>query len=386
MLDAPDDKISNLPDSLIHNILAFLHITDCARASVLSRRWNYIWTAIPSLCLGKRDPRSLHYPSPDETEKFMDFLDETLHRSNSSNVDVDKFSLVWPLHLNETRLHSWITNLIRGKVKMLKLYLRQEPLSYIPLSLFTCESLTSLELGVWLHHFTFPKYISFPRLKHLRLWEFRFSDEFWNEELFSNFLVLEELSLPKCEFRLRNFCISIPTLKLLKISVWELRDGSLESDNVAKENVLSSFPALVEADVRCYDKKDIAGINQLLRAIAHVKCLTVSDLTLKLNTAIEEDSDIDNEEDSDTNNEEKSDEEDRDEDDNDDDGGEGEDSDEEVCFKEFFGDPKGAEVGETNFEDRQSFANDHYWLQRERRKRIYGGDTKFSKSLARLCD
>ncbi|KAI3948513.1 hypothetical protein MKW98_019263, partial [Papaver atlanticum] len=160
---------------------------------------------------------------------------------------------------------------------------------------------------------------------------------------------------------------------LLEIQVWEPTDGLLDTGNVAKENVLSSFPALVESVVLYYVKKDIAAINQLLRAIAHVKCLTVSDLTLKafrsankmltfhnvkmltisrnlttdqgliallnavpnleslvfteLNTAIEGDSDTDNEED-------------RDEDGNDEDGREEEDSDEEDSDEEDSDDDK----------------------------------------------
>ncbi|XP_026428086.1 putative F-box/LRR-repeat protein At3g58880 [Papaver somniferum] len=101
MREAAKDRITDLPDSLLHHIHSFLHIVDSARTSILSKRWNYIWTTVPILeftnCANAK------------TEKFMDFVDGTLDRHNSSNVD--KFSLVSTYQLNESRFHSWIATL-----------------------------------------------------------------------------------------------------------------------------------------------------------------------------------------------------------------------------------------------------------------------------------
>ncbi|KAI3972062.1 hypothetical protein MKW92_032880 [Papaver armeniacum] len=203
MMEAPKDMISNLPDSLLHYLLSFLEIKDVARSSILSKRWNYIWTTVPILEF-KNDAS--------QTENFMDFVDGTLLRHNSSNVD--KFSLVCNRHLDESRLHSWISTVIRGNVKELSLYLLPRNTLFIPLSRFTCESLTSLELGTLYRFYiqfyrninlTFPKYISFPRLKRLTLYQFKFSDDCWNEELFSNSPILEELHLEFCIFKYEEF-------------------------------------------------------------------------------------------------------------------------------------------------------------------------------------
>ncbi|RZC76513.1 hypothetical protein C5167_000628 [Papaver somniferum] len=184
----------------------------------------------------------------------------------------------------------------KGDVKELRLYLNQTQPLFIPVSLFTCESLTSLELGAE-NNVTLPKYISFPRLKRLKLQKFEFSDECWNDELFSNSTVLEELILDFCIFRMRNFCISIPTLKLLRIRCSEhvidgLQDCALRINapslltfaywaDVAKEYAMPSFLTLVEADVRFKLGKKGAQISLLLRALAHVKRLTFSDSTLQ---------------------------------------------------------------------------------------------------------
>ncbi|KAI3699297.1 hypothetical protein L2E82_43522 [Cichorium intybus] len=44
-----DDRLSNLPDYVIHEILSYISIKDAIRTSVLSSRWRFIWTKMPYL-------------------------------------------------------------------------------------------------------------------------------------------------------------------------------------------------------------------------------------------------------------------------------------------------------------------------------------------------
>ncbi|XP_026428083.1 F-box/LRR-repeat protein At4g14103-like [Papaver somniferum] len=286
MREAPKDRISNLPESLLYHILSFLGIKNCARTSVLSKRWNYIWTTVTTLHFWNLVINSI--PTSSEADKFMDFVDGTLHRHNSSNVD--KFVLSCNHQLNQSQLHCWISTVIRGNVKELNLHLRQEhPQEYpfsIPLSLFTCASLVSLELHIQ-PNICLPKYISFPRLKCLKLHLFYFTDESWNEELFSNSRVLEELILDQCSVSMSSFCISIPTLKILKIDNWITKGNGLcdcilkidaprlvtflYTSPVAKEFLLSNFSALEEAIIDiCFEEYGGAELSRLLHAFAHV--------------------------------------------------------------------------------------------------------------------
>ncbi|RZC63739.1 hypothetical protein C5167_025488 [Papaver somniferum] len=100
------DRISGLPDSLLHHILSFLDIKHVARTCLLSKRWKFIWTCIPTLAL----PYFHCEPLPSsETDKFMEFVDRTLLLHDASNI------LVFRLRMNEYmsayRIHSWIEKL-----------------------------------------------------------------------------------------------------------------------------------------------------------------------------------------------------------------------------------------------------------------------------------
>ncbi|CAN6561200.1 unnamed protein product [Malus baccata var. baccata] len=43
------DRISELPNSLLCHILSFLPILDAAQTTILSRRWENLWTPLPKL-------------------------------------------------------------------------------------------------------------------------------------------------------------------------------------------------------------------------------------------------------------------------------------------------------------------------------------------------
>ncbi|KAL8466527.1 hypothetical protein ACS0TY_035558 [Phlomoides rotata] len=43
------DRLSELPESLIHHVLSFLPMTDVVSTTILSKRWNNLWTTVPCL-------------------------------------------------------------------------------------------------------------------------------------------------------------------------------------------------------------------------------------------------------------------------------------------------------------------------------------------------
>ncbi|XP_026384527.1 F-box/FBD/LRR-repeat protein At1g78750-like [Papaver somniferum] len=151
-----------------------------------------------------------------KTNKFMEFVDGTLHRRQEN---IQRLLICWDKHLNEERLNSWITSAVRHNVQQVRLNLTQdEPLS-ITLSLFTCESLVSLSISADVR---FPNYISLPKLKRLELEGVEFSDENWNENHFSDCPALEIIRMENCIWvHMPYFCISTPTLKSFNIANWD---------------------------------------------------------------------------------------------------------------------------------------------------------------------
>ncbi|KAI3919023.1 hypothetical protein MKW92_025027 [Papaver armeniacum] len=300
------DRISNLPDSLIHHILSFLKIKHVAQTSVLSKKWSYIWITVPILDF---HDWGCFEPTDMKTNEFMDFVDGTLLR-RYSGANIQRFSITWHKHLNVNRVNSWITFAVRHNVQHLLLYLVQnEPLILTR----SFESMISLKLQIS-PNVHFPNYISFPKLKRLELGGVDFSNENWNEKLFSNCPVLEYFDIEHSTwFGMPNFCISTPALKHFQIDNWDEEwiprgedDGlrgctlkihapNLETLDyygcVAKEYVLSTFPLLVKAAVQfrfipyAATREQRIGhgeaISQFFRALANVKHLYVSDDTLQ---------------------------------------------------------------------------------------------------------
>ncbi|KAI3951912.1 hypothetical protein MKW92_046045 [Papaver armeniacum] len=293
-----DDRISELPDSIIYHILSFLEMKDVACTSVLSKRWSHIWTTVPTLVFPD-------WYEPSEINNFMDFVDRTLLLHDTSS-NIQTISISKNEHFNASRVHSWISYVTKRNVKNLSLNLDQtEPFS-IPLSLFTCESLVTLELTASpFMDIHLPKSFSLPKLKSLLLSGFQFIGDCWNEQHICCCPVLVNLILDYCTwFGVKKFSISTPALKRLVITHDDivdddgLQDCALKIDApnlvsltyrgwVAKEYVLSRFRNLESAEVEFCNEYDVprqqkigAAVSKFFEALAYVKSLTIFPGTL----------------------------------------------------------------------------------------------------------
>ncbi|KAJ0875454.1 putative F-box domain, leucine-rich repeat domain superfamily, F-box-like domain superfamily [Helianthus annuus] len=77
-MNVEGDRLSSLPDDLIHKILSFVTIKRAVETSVLSPRWRYIWTSMPYLNFSTEDFQSFWYPS-----KFSTFVERVLSGINN---------------------------------------------------------------------------------------------------------------------------------------------------------------------------------------------------------------------------------------------------------------------------------------------------------------
>ncbi|KAI8558055.1 hypothetical protein RHMOL_Rhmol04G0058700 [Rhododendron molle] len=207
-----NDIISSLPGNVLRHILSFLSTKEAIRTSILSTKWEYLWTSISNIDLtddtfprtGKKEDRSL-----------LDFVDRVFHFHDAS--DIKSLTVKSSELVNSSRVNSWISASMRHNIEELNLSLSWKAQPVLPCHLFTCQSLVTLKLFMnW--SLKVPSLTHFSNLKTLELSYVTFSDDNSTQHLFSSCPVLQELALVKCGWKnLKTIMICIPTLRRLTI-------------------------------------------------------------------------------------------------------------------------------------------------------------------------
>ncbi|PWA43057.1 F-box domain, FBD domain, Leucine-rich repeat domain, L domain-like protein [Artemisia annua] len=207
------DYISTLPDPILHLILSRLHSTiEVVRTSVLSTRWKYLWTSIPSLNM--TDSRK---PNPLEKNEFKEFVYWVLV---NRTLDLNSFTLDCSSFYDMSTIGRWIHVVVMHKVKKLGLTfsLRDKCEAIVlPRCLVDCGSLEMLTLKLSSHSLCLKSFTGSKTLKVLRLDRVRLLNHDLVQSFFVNCPLLEELSLINCiTHNLHYFSISCPNLKTLR--------------------------------------------------------------------------------------------------------------------------------------------------------------------------
>ncbi|KAL4562918.1 hypothetical protein LXL04_026949 [Taraxacum kok-saghyz] len=216
------DRISNLPDPILHLILSHLPTTEEAiQTSILSTRWRYLWTSVHSLHI--TDYRSRTNPLIEfNKNKFEEFVCQVLE---INSIDLDTVSLSFMQLYKMSTVGRWIDAIVSRKVKLLDLHFSVEDDIddfKLPHCLVTCESLEVLKFSFGGNCLSFPKFTGFSALRVLELE----GCKFLNYDLVHNYLksltLLEDLSLIGCRtYDFDTFSISCPNLKNLRIDCRE---------------------------------------------------------------------------------------------------------------------------------------------------------------------
>ncbi|KAM1164438.1 hypothetical protein ACFX13_024591 [Malus domestica] len=74
------DRISDLPNDVLYRILSLLPVNSIAQTSVLSRRWEYLWTSVPILDFYEG------FPSDVDDIKWMQFITNALTRRQEKSL------------------------------------------------------------------------------------------------------------------------------------------------------------------------------------------------------------------------------------------------------------------------------------------------------------
>ncbi|XP_076925450.1 uncharacterized protein LOC143588286 [Bidens hawaiensis] len=179
-MDENDDRLSRLPDELIHKILSFLDITRAIEASALSSRWRYIWTSLPYLNF-----------SSEEFHALLDFSKFVSCVLSNRNNQTDVYFVALTVHGKVS--HEFIERILDyafshnvQQLNITRLHGKGLKVIEFPLCSFSSPYLKDTILPTW----------QLPALTTLNLQRVKLFDH--NTGLFSNCANLKNLTLNNC--------------------------------------------------------------------------------------------------------------------------------------------------------------------------------------------
>ncbi|PWA72429.1 F-box/RNI-like superfamily protein [Artemisia annua] len=247
------DYISQLPDCILHHILSFIPSKDVLKTSVLSKRWNNVWTSVSNLDLDD----ALLYTSvidcrdPPEETCFVNFVERVL--TLRGGLSINRFRLSCRVYFDASRIYSWVSAAVMHNVQELDLCVFVEDPFVLPRSMFCSQTLTSLKLEINCV-LEIPDIICFPRLKTLYLSLIIFPDNDSTQRLLTGCRALEELVILDCEWILKDLTISSLTLERLTIDDLPYF-GPPDSDSGCKIKIYT--PKLLYLNYRGYPLNEI---------------------------------------------------------------------------------------------------------------------------------
>ncbi|KAL8105214.1 hypothetical protein AgCh_029127 [Apium graveolens] len=296
-----EDRISNLPDGVLSLVLSFLPTKSAVGTTILSKRWNYLWTSVKNLDFDSSSVvyRSSYVSYDEFLNSFVKFVERVLFFHDGRSVD--KFCLSSSSGVCAIQFYTWVSAVVPCHLKELEVnsprIRHTDMLSTkfwqvdMPWSLFTCKTLTTLKLsgGSVLN---LPTRVCLPVLKILHLSSVIYVDDASIQKLISGCPVLEDLDIERHEWDgVRVINITSPTLK--RFSMQFFLYGYIErcsykisvsapslvylklADNMAVEYSLYDMPSLVEAQIGIYNDDSSRSL-ELLEEVTHVRVLQLS--------------------------------------------------------------------------------------------------------------
>ncbi|XP_018437563.2 putative F-box/FBD/LRR-repeat protein At1g22000 [Raphanus sativus] len=283
-----ENRICDLPDDLILEIMNFIPTKDAVATTILSKRWRLIWTMLPTLeykdsgsgIIGWFVEKSLQLHKAPKLERL------TIELGPHSHVDVD--------------VEKCLENAVNRGVHELDLNLLwNAEITSFPKSLHTCDTLVDLVLSNKIL-VDVPSQVDLPSLLYLSLIDVVYKDEDSLAGLLSSSSVLHWLMVQRRkDDNLTNFTVKVSSLKTLYYkSAWPMdepvEEGDDDDDDLIGSLVIDT-PALDDIslitvcedcclidNMSCLDEANISHViypdDKFLKSLSSVKhlhlCLT----------------------------------------------------------------------------------------------------------------
>ncbi|XP_065858754.1 FBD-associated F-box protein At2g26860-like [Euphorbia lathyris] len=281
-----EDRISALPDVLIHRILSLLPTTDSVKTMVLSKSWKYQWTRVSVL---KFVYNTCIYKGM-SIDQFSNFIDKTLNLHDDCS-NIDKFVIKMTSCSEKIpNKDPWIRFAVKKHVKELIVFLTINSPYPLPEFLFNNSSLVKLKL-LYCDLMPIGK-VNWGSVKILRLYLCALQNG-GIENVLSGSPMLEYLELHKCKlfdavviasksvkillldsFNSSNIEISCPNVERLRIS------GLIGFTSPKLMNLRSSvyvtFDFFYDYDRNDYNVEDCINlVSQTIMQVQHVEKLDI---------------------------------------------------------------------------------------------------------------
>lgn len=224
------DRISKLPDHVIHHILSFLPTIDAVWTSLLSRRWRRMWYYVPTLKFSQFPPK--------DVESFYNFVDDCLkhrmmgmHHDTKSVITSFELNTVYRGRHSKVKLDRWLSFIAQPHLQKLVLNIGSVRRRHycLPEVVLNLASLTVLELVFVELEACYP--VSLPSLEYLHLGHVQMEDEILHT-LLLGCPSLEELYIWDCD-KLKSPRVSSSCLEFLDLSGnWETFTIKVEAINL----------------------------------------------------------------------------------------------------------------------------------------------------------
>ncbi|KAL8526359.1 hypothetical protein ACS0TY_015540 [Phlomoides rotata] len=308
------DRLSELPLSLIHHILSFLPMTDVVSTTILSKRWENLWTTVPCLHFCEMVSKDEDYGTDDddrtriETERLHKFVNRALILWKGAKILKFKIDIQSSLSLvSDVDINVWMRFAVNNKGEELELEIDVCGERWAPQCLNTCSSLRKLALSSFnLQILGSP---SWNQLKSLRIDMFyggRLSGDLINRILLgSPELEVFELQLTDNYENLNIRSRSLKRLMITNIYLDSIGDNpsldtlriccpnleTLEILGLFGEYLFTDFPFLIDATLHFHSMGRVSAclieflgetLKQALSTIQHVEKVAVSELFIQV--------------------------------------------------------------------------------------------------------
>ncbi|KAJ4774877.1 F-box family protein [Rhynchospora pubera] len=248
------DRISQLDDSVLTQILSHRTTKEAAQSQALSKRWQNVWVSVPVLdfdfadywsedMLDIQEHTTFIYSRLECHENFVRIIDDAL--ASRKGQQVDTFRLVWKYQVKDFDhlghpVRRWILLILEKRPRVLSIYVQPSVCEVdVPNQAFTCPSLEELKLHVDNRYpkVLRPPAVNLPNLRVLNLGYYSIEADTMNKlllgcpnlaelELFACGLYFSEISCGNLKSLVIFGCchsaeirVSIPSLQYLRVSI-----------------------------------------------------------------------------------------------------------------------------------------------------------------------